>query len=48
MLVEMQEEQTAHLEEIPLHEPLPPNIEEESKKMNQTNTSMMHGGDVAD
>lgn len=36
----MADGQTARLEEIPLHEPLPNNSEEEAKKMNQTNSSL--------
>lgn len=46
LLVEMQDKQNAHLEEIPLHEPLPLNTEED--KMGMTHQSMMHGGDEPD
>ncbi len=33
MLVEMQEPQVAHIEEMPLQEPLPPHIEEEARRL---------------
>ena len=46
LLVEMQDKQIAHLEEIPLHEPLPFSMEED--KMAMTHQSMMHGGDEPD
>lgn len=45
LLVEMQEKQVAHMEEIPLHEPLPQMMEDEKDKMGLTQQSMMHGGD---
>ena len=34
LLVEMGDSQLAHLEEVPLQEPLPPHIEEEAIRMN--------------
>jgi len=46
LLVEMADKQLAHLEEIPLHEPIPHNPEDQMKILSGTNSVMQHGGDV--
>jgi len=44
----MADRQIAHLEEIPLHDPIPHNPEDEMKIVSGTNSVMQHGGDMED